>query len=67
MMKEKRIVEKVKQSKTQPKSNRSIVVLKLVGLLSVFLAIIISSFVIGTDHIEANMSAKNLSPSLMHP
>lgn len=67
MMKEKRIVEKVKQSKTQPKSNRSIVVLKLVGLLSVFLAIIISGFVIGTDHIEANMSAKNLSPSLMHP
>lgn len=67
MMKEKRIVEKVKQSKTQPKSNRSIVVLKLVGLLSVFLAIIISGFVIGTDHIEANMSAKNLSPSLIHP
>lgn len=44
----------------------STLIVKLVGLTLLFLIIVSSGFIISGEHLEANMSEKNLSPSFLH-
>lgn len=46
--------------------HRKWILIKLIGLLILFLIIIISGSLIGEEQLEANLNEKNLSPSLEH-
>ncbi|NLY80428.1 MAG: ABC transporter permease [Lysinibacillus sp.] len=54
------------QMDSQNTIHRKRLLLKIIGLLFFFFIFVLSGFLIGEEQIEANLSEKNLSPSLVH-